>query len=166
MLIEHLDGIDLNTSLQRRIANPLGLESTVFALPAGPEDLVAAWSADLFEGDPDFDYTSIATSAWAAGALVSSTDDLATFLEGLVDGTLLSEASLAEMTDTADDGYGLGMFEAAFGPGELGFGHSGGIPGYTATMAINPENGDLVVVVTNNDFLIADLLVPLILASW
>ena len=159
-LVEHLDGVDLNTSLTTRITGPLGLSDTHFETPEQPGSVVAGWSPPLSEGDPAADYSSISTGAWAAGALVSTTSDLAHFLEALLAGELTSAASLQAMTDTTDTGYGLGLFEVAFGPGHLGYGHSGAIPGYSATMATAPDTGDTIVVLTNNDALVADILAP------
>jgi D-alanyl-D-alanine carboxypeptidase len=165
-LIEELDGDDLDESLQQRIAGPLGLTGTVF--PAGdratPDGLAAGWSPGVFSGEDDAEYASVATSAWAAGALISTTDDLAAFLHGLFDGELISAGSLQEMTDTGPDGYGLGLVAAALGPAQNGFAHSGAIPGYTSTMAIAPTTGDTLIILTNNDQLTADLLAPQVLA--
>ena len=157
-LIEYLDGADLATSLAARITEPLGLADTYFETAARPSSGVAGLSADVLDGDRDAVYTSIATGAWAAGALVSSTDDLATFLEALLTGGLVSDEALKAMTDTAGTGYGLGLFQVSFGPGSDAFGHSGGIPGYTSTMAMDPGTGETLVILTNNDQLLADLL--------
>ncbi|MCC6438724.1 MAG: beta-lactamase family protein [Acidimicrobiales bacterium] len=166
-LIEELDSNDLDQSLQHRIAGPLGLTDTVF--PAGghasPDGLAAGWSPGLSSGEDDAEYASVATSAWAAGALISTTNDLAAFLHGLFNGELISAGSLQEMTDTGPDGYGLGLVAAALGPAQSGFAHSGAIPGYTSTMAIDPASGDTLIILTNNDKLTADLLAPQVLAG-
>lgn len=157
-LIEALDGRDLSASLAARITEPLGMDGTYFETADRPSDGVAGWSSGVLAGDAAEDYTSIATGAWAAGALVSTTADLATFLDALRTAELVSPASLDAMTDTSTTGYGLGVFQVSFGPGQIGFGHNGGIPGYTSTMGIASETGDTIVVLTNNDRLIADLL--------
>jgi D-alanyl-D-alanine carboxypeptidase len=155
-LIEHLEGVDLNTALQRRIATPLGLQATRFDTTAAePVDgLAAGWSRDVLAGDPDDPYGSIASSAFAAGALVSTTGDLAAFLAALFGGKLMSGASLTEMTKMRPEGYGLGIgggLDFAFNPGQPAFGHGGAIPGYLAFMGIQPDNGDTLVVLVNND---------------
>jgi hypothetical protein len=41
----------------------------------------------VFEGDPDAAYDSIASSAWSAGSLTSTTGELATFFDALFAGT-------------------------------------------------------------------------------
>ena len=154
-LIERLDGVDLNTALQTRISVPLGLPMTRFVLDDGASvpGLAAGWSADVVEGGPVSPYDSIASSAWAAGALVSTTTELAAFLTALFAGDLISDESLAAMTDGGPYGYGLGLFEERFGPDPArhGYGHHGGMPGYLSFMVIEPTGGDIVVVLTNND---------------
>ena len=63
-LIQRVTGTDLDTALQRRIGEPLGLEATRFAAieTANPDGLAAPWSAAVFDGDPDAAYDSIASS--------------------------------------------------------------------------------------------------------
>jgi D-alanyl-D-alanine carboxypeptidase len=167
-LIEQLDATDLNTSLRQRITEPLKLDVTRFATGSdpAPAGVAAGWSPGVLDGDRDADYTSIASGAWAAGALVSTVGELATFLHALFAGELITARSLTEMTATGADGYGLGLFIASFDRGRTGYGHNGGIFGYTATMAIHPESGDTVVVATNNDRLVADQLAAQIITSW
>lgn len=168
MLLEHLDATTLNESLQNRIAGPLGLASTRFVghgveAPAG---LVSFWSFGLNTGFSGADYESIASGAWAAGALVSTVDDLSTFLMSLFEGDLISADALMEMTDTGTSGYGLGLFAAQLGDGNPGYAHNGSIPGFSSVMAISPEAGDIVVVLANNDILIAEQMPPQIFAAW
>lgn len=115
---------------------------------------VAGWSAVVSDAAVDVDMTSIVSSAWSAGALVSSAPDLLVFLEGLFAGKFLSEDSLAAMMDMDDsggvgDGYGLGLMEVPLNG--AAFGHGGSIPGYNSLMALNPENNDAVIVLSNSD---------------
>jgi D-alanyl-D-alanine carboxypeptidase len=109
-LIEKLDGTELNASLRTRITGPLGLDDTFFDTgnKPVPEDLVGGWSPTGGSDDPTAPYNAIASSAWAARSLVSTTDDLASFLRALATGRLLSPNALATMTDFGTDGYGLG----------------------------------------------------------
>ena len=167
-LIERVSGTDLSTALRTRIAEPLSLEATMFAGSGGeePANLAAGWSPGVLTGDPAAPYQSIASSAWSAGALISTTADLARFLTGLFAGELISEDALHQMTDVADEGYGLGLFAARLGPDSAGYAHNGAIPGDSSTMAIDPVSGDIIVVPTSNDALVADLLAPQILSTW
>lgn len=167
-LIEQVDGTDLNTALHDRITGPLGLNATRFATADDTTSggLAAGWSRGVLDGDPDADYASIASTAWAAGALVSTVGELATFLAELFAGTLMSDEGLTEMTTTGPEGYGLGLFATSFGPDLSGYGHNGAIFGYTAMMAIDPATGATIVIVTNNDELTADRLAARILMHW
>ncbi len=167
-LIEHIDDTSLNDSLQRRIAEPLGLTATaaVGRGVANPEGLVGGWSFGTLSGAADAEYESIASSAWAAGALVSTVTDLEMFLTALFAGKLISPDGLAAMTDTGTTGYGLGLFDAQLGPGNPGYAHNGSIPGYSAIMGISPDSGDTIVILTNNDQIVADRLAPQILMNW
>ncbi|MEO0807747.1 MAG: serine hydrolase, partial [Cyanobacteria bacterium J06643_4] len=76
--------------------------------------------------------------AWAAGAVVSNTEDLTQYARALYAGDLLSDAARAEMFTLVDTGrgyeYGLGMM--SFDTPELGriVGHRGGSLGFNANM--------------------------------
>ena len=167
-VIEQLDATDLNTALQRRIGDPLGLVHTRFATADNPSPLgvAAGWSPGFLDGHADVDYTSIASMAWAAGALTSTVTELSTFLTALFAGALISESSLDEMTTVGSGDYGLGLFRGLLKPDQPAFGHNGAINGYTATMAIDPATGDTIVVLTNNDNLDADVIATQIIDTW
>ena len=89
---------------------------------------------------------------WAAGALVSTADDIATFYRALLGGRLLSPELLRQMETTVTPApgfsYGLGL-QKLRGPCGTLWGHSGGSPGY-AVDALNSTNGQRQVVVLVN----------------
>jgi len=168
-LIEAVDGVTLNNSLQTRIAEPLGLNSTVFAGRGvdAPDGLVGGWSPDVSSGDARSPYESVASSAWAAGSLVSTAADLEDFLTALFSGELISPDALAAMTDTSATGYGLGLFEPRLiGLDSPGYAHNGSFFGYSAFVDFSPNSGDTIVILTNNDQLVADELAGRILTNW
>jgi D-alanyl-D-alanine carboxypeptidase len=157
-LIEQLEGSDLNTVLRQRIGEPLGLEVTHFAATdtPDPEGMAGGWSQiGALNGDPDEPYTSIASGAWAAGALISTADEIADFMAALFGGGLVSQESLAEMTTLGPEGYGLGLGGFVLPDGTQMYGHEGGIFGYTAGAIHDPNTGDTLVVLTNNDLIAA-----------
>ena len=92
--------------------------------------------------------------------------ELSTFLAALFAGTLISESALDEMTDFGSDDYGLGLFRGRLAPDQPAVGHNGAIFGYTSTMAIDPTTGDTIVVLTNNDRLVADDIATEVIGSW
>ncbi len=167
-LIEQVTGTDLDTALRQRITEPLGLEATRFATVEGanPDGLAAPWSSAVFDGDPDAAYDSIASSAWSAGSLTSTTGELATFLEALFAGNLVSPDALDEMTEAGPDGYGLGLGVLDHPSGTRFYGHDGGIPGFTSFAAFDPSTGDTVVVLSNNDEVVAPDLALNIIDNW
>jgi D-alanyl-D-alanine carboxypeptidase len=167
-LIQQVTGTDLDTALRQRISEPLGLEATRFATvaTANPDGLAAPWSSAVFDGDPDAAYDSIASSAWAAGSLTSTTGEVATFFDALFAGKLVSPDALAEMTEAGPDGYGLGLGILDHQSGKRFYGHDGGIPGYTSFAAFDPSTGDTLVVLTNNDEVVAPELALEIIDNW
>lgn len=167
-LIEEIDGVSLDDSLQNRIGKPLGLSSTAFDLPGAgvPSAVVGGWSAQGQDGDPDTPYSCLATGAFAAGALVSTVDDLTRFRSALVGGELISDDSLEEMTDFGDGPYGLGLFRFDIGEGEIAYNHNGGIPGFVSTMTFDPASGDAVIVLTNNDLINPVAMAETIVERW
>lgn len=134
VLIEELTGRAYHEVVRERILDPLGLASTYLA---GFEDGPGVFQPYDPESDGDDDYTSIATSAWAGGAMVSSADDLHRFFTALFDNEIVSDALVAEMLVGDDYGLGIELGEAANGL----YGHSGGIPGYETFVRHSPDLG-------------------------
>ena len=167
-LIEELEAADLAAVLDDRISGPAGLDATHLAVAGTPaiEGLAGGWHPDVLDGDPAAAYDSIASGAWAAGAIVSTASELRTFLEALLGGELMSADALAAMTTTDPDGYGLGIGLLELESGTRLLGHEGGIPGYLSFMAIDPISGDICVVLTNNTELPLSELTEQILADW
>ena len=99
---------------------------------------------------PLLDFTAQNPSwAWAAGALVSTLDDLGHFFRALLGGRLLPPRLLAEMLSTVTvppgavplplyDRYGLGLLEVETPAGRLA-GNVGGIPGFLSIVLSTPD---------------------------
>ncbi|WP_020661162.1 serine hydrolase domain-containing protein [Amycolatopsis benzoatilytica] len=142
LLVEKVTGTPYGVQVARRIIKPLGLDSTVVpgtnrAIPGphahnyltcrqGP----ALTTVDVTELDP--------SQAFSAGEMVSTTQDLDTFLSSLLGGKLLKPGLLAEMLKTVPasnrTGYGLGISVTEYAPGCIGIGHGGDIQGTSADM--------------------------------
>lgn len=131
-IVERVTGHSWQQEVDRRIVRRLGLTHTsmpdhsttipgphahgYYDLPAGP--------ADVTEVDPSM--------AGAAGAGISTTADLTTFVTALIGGRLLPRPLLAEMmavTPQSGQEYGLGLQRVSTPCGPV-WGHAGGIPGY------------------------------------
>ncbi len=109
---------------------------------------------------PETDMTDMSIPH-GAGAIVSTPTDLTTFLYALFKNKLVSQSSLDKMK-TLTDGYGMGMFQFPFYT-KKGFGHTGGIDGFSSVAAYFPDDSTSVAYCTNgvvypmNDILIAVL---------
>ena len=160
LIIRTVTGRGVQAELQRRIFTPLGLRDTSF--PVTDPD-IAGYHAHgyLLPGNPfiptdvPIDVTRINPSwAWAAGAVISTADDLARFYRALLGGRLLRPALLREMLTTVQldpvFGYGLGIFSMRTACGTI-WGHDGGVPGYV-TFAFNNRQGtrNLVLMMSTN----------------
>ncbi|TWT30945.1 serine hydrolase domain-containing protein [Blastopirellula retiformator] len=172
VIAEKLTGKPLEDVLQQRIFAPLKLTRTSF--PARTDNQMPApysrgylfgtnENPDLSEADQQAalagkllpsDHTNDNPSwGWAAGAGISTAQDLATYVEALVGGKLCSEelhnkqlASLQpnEPGNPQSASYGLGI--AKLGPM---LGHDGSLPGYQSFMGHDPESGLTMIVLCN-----------------
>ena len=139
MVIEAATGNDLASEIRTHIIDPLGLQNTFLAAEEEIPDGYVSGYLD-FDEDGNLDDVSIANLSWtwAAGAIVSNTEDLIQFSEALYGGELLSTAAQSEMFTLVDTGrgysYGLGMM--SFETPDLGqvVGHRGGSLGFNANM--------------------------------
>lgn len=147
-IIETVSGRTLAEELDRQITGPLGLTATSFD-DGSRTDVIHGHTAFVASGSTDFDYTSVATSAWAAGSLVTTAEELARFATALFDGELIGPALVDEMRAPLGEGadYGLGLHP---GP-DFGVGHGGAIPGFNSILQLDPATGDLLIVVVGND---------------
>jgi D-alanyl-D-alanine carboxypeptidase len=152
LIIEQVTGRPAEEAIAA-LATEHGLTSTYLAgSGAGPEPVAAFTHFPGSETavDAGFDYTSTATGAWTAGAMVSDATDLLGFFRSLFAGEVVGADALASMTATGNQGYGLGIARIPGTRSEV-FGHDGGIIGYTTHVAYAPEvDAGIVVGVTSD----------------
>ena len=165
LLLEEVTGVTLADNLHRRITKPLRLTSTYFA-PDATRSPIGGFSSSLPGGDTNgASYRALETSAGAAGALVSTASDLATFIRALAHGKLLDHGTYSQMTKGLPaDGQTLGVF-AADPPTTTGISNSGAVPGFTAYMQYDPATEDLFVLLLNDDTRSAEELGNALLAA-
>tara|TARA_B110001454_G_scaffold164628_1_gene154269 strand:- start:549 stop:1157 length:609 start_codon:yes stop_codon:yes gene_type:complete len=72
-----------------------------------------------------------------AGGIVSSPSDLLQFAEALFNYKIISKNSLSKMKKL-EDNYGMGLFKMPFYE-KYGFGHTGGIDGFSSVFGYFPE---------------------------
>lgn len=176
LIVEQLTDSKLETAFAERLFEPLGLTHTELppiedadlpaphprgylfgtnvstladpALPTG--ERAAARAGTLLPND----VTNLNPSwGWAAGAAISTAEDLATYVEALVGGGYLSaklqQQRLASIEpsipgDPASAGYGMAI--AQFGPM---LGHDGSLPGFQSFMGHDPDRKITLIVLAN-----------------
>jgi D-alanyl-D-alanine carboxypeptidase len=128
-ILEVVRGQELQDVYRDLLFDPLGLETMYLTYHEdAPTDRV---EAHRYEGHDDLYQVPRQSADWAGGGLVSSTDDLSTFIEALATGKVLDDAHLGEMTtwvDTEygpDEKYGMGLFWYDLGPAGQIWGHDG-----------------------------------------
>ena len=149
MIIERVTGDSLAAEYRQRIFRPLGLKQTRYApdTVAMPRPFSHGYDV-LAAGSFPEDITAISpTIAGAAGAAVSTPDDLETFIRAYLSGRLVPARLVREMkiaTPGSLNGtppsiplekggvgtYGLGLEHYTWSHSCGTFGHSGSIPGY------------------------------------
>jgi D-alanyl-D-alanine carboxypeptidase len=165
MLVERVTGQRLAAQLQHRILQPLGLDDT--ELPATERTLAGPHARGYAPPDDEWqvsdgparlvDATEMDPSwAWAAGAMVSSTADLARFYQALLGGQLLTPELLKQMRTTVDASqarhgtrYGLGLEVLRPGCGVELWGHGGPLEGYQTTAFSTPDANRQLIIAIN-----------------
>lgn len=151
LIVEAVTGNLLATELKRRIFDRAGLRATTF--DTRPEIAGRHMHGYLPLNKRLTDVSVLSpTAAWAAGAIVSTADDVARFYRALLRGQLLRADLLREMESTVPMGvpanaYGLGLWQTGTMalsntpfPCGAAWGHNGDWVGYN-TNAFNSKDG-------------------------
>jgi D-alanyl-D-alanine carboxypeptidase len=157
LIIETATGAPLEQQLRERIFEPLGLRKTTFAPRFVTDPYIHGHRSPSHQGvitGPPVDTKLEAASwTWAAGAIVSSADDLRRFFALLLQGRLLPASLLREMETVGPAGslrYGLGMAVFATPCGDA-WGHTGNVQG-TVTVAWNRKDASRQIVLVVNTY--------------
>ncbi|MEV6073438.1 serine hydrolase domain-containing protein [Nocardia sp. NPDC052001] len=150
MVIEAATGRSAEAEIQSRIVTPLGLRHTFFprSPEAGPDWMRGYFLVrDVSISNP--------TIHGAAGAMVSTLDDLAVFAGAQQDGRLLAPAQLSLLRSTfheqgRDTGFAMGIYrwDSPCGPVWLKY---GAVLGYFSAVATS-DSGDKQVVLAANEY--------------
>jgi D-alanyl-D-alanine carboxypeptidase len=156
LIVEAASGNPIGTELDRRIFRPLRLRATSFARSPHISGTYAHGYFPLDGSRPRDASVFSQSSTWAAGAIVSTADDLASFYRALLRGRLLRPRLLRAMETTvpvaADPhggGSGLGLFETGLSCARV-WGHEGTAFGYK-TIAYSRRDATRLIVVMVND---------------
>ncbi|MEV0537097.1 serine hydrolase domain-containing protein [Kitasatospora sp. NPDC050463] len=159
MVIRAVTGNDAAAEVRHRIIEPLGLRDTTF--PTSDPTLSGTYLHGyeypvIGIGIRDVSVSDVQTFG-AAGAIVSTLDDLTAFSRALVTGRLLAPAQEAELKTTvpvtADGtvGYGLGIVHVQLPCGQWAWSHNGAVLGYFSDWYTS-DDGSRQVARANNEF--------------
>lgn len=159
LVLEHVYQQPFSKLLMDKIINPIGLTNTFYGHKIQPDknEAISYSYLGIWEKEPETDLSV----PMGAGGIVSTPQDLNTFIEHLFTGKIISKESLGIMK-TIENGYGLGLFRMPYKE-RLGFGHTGGIDGFRSVSTYYPEENLAVSLLSNalnysnNDILLAAL---------
>lgn len=176
LIAEKVEGEPLARVFQNRLFGLLGMKDTL--LPAStsniipepyshgylygsssyalvdapyPADLQAAAKAGTLK--PNDDTGQNPSYATAASGVISTADDLATWMRALVGGKVLNADYQRQWTESLEledpsNPFGYGISLITFGPNNVYF-HGGEMPGYNSFMGYDPVNDVTLIVWTN-----------------
>jgi len=137
MIAQSASGISISQLIRDSILTPLQLDSTFFDIQEPVNGTLAhRWynGADLH----DTSRISLNTAGGAAGAIFSTSGEMAQWYQALFSGGVINSNSLDAMTTFLMPGnYGLGLLRYPFF-GKTTWGHAGSTLGYTSRMIYDP----------------------------
>lgn len=154
MIIEKVSGKSYPDFMRERIFKPLGMNSTTVNT-SGLKIQNAALGYNLEKGNWQKAVLDDPSQPFAAGAIVSTPEDMAKWALALSEGKLLKKTSWDEvwtpvkLSDGKATDYGFGWQIRKIGDTNL-IGHSGGIAGFTSYIARFPDDNLSVVVLVNS----------------
>lgn len=142
MIVEKICGTSYEAALKKRISSKLGLKDTYPAIgkidPSQQESFSYRFTTEWIELPQTH-----ASILFGAGFLISTPQDLIVFANGLFSHKLISANSLAQMTQLK---MGIDTFQFN---GKTFYGHTGGLDGFGAWLAYQPEEKLVVAYCTN-----------------
>ena len=154
LVVQKVTGEPLHSYIQDKILAPLGMNHTSFATTNEfPEPHAQGYTVQTADGKETTATDWNPSWGWAAGAMISTLDDMRIWAAALATGKLLTPEMQQQRLQTVgspgmppQDGYGLGIFN-------LGgwIGHNGSLPGYQTVVVYLPQKQTSLVILTNTD---------------
>jgi D-alanyl-D-alanine carboxypeptidase len=154
LVVAKISGQPLHDYVRDHILTPLNMADTSFPTTnAFPKPHAQGYTVQTADGKRTTATDWDPSWAWAAGAMISTLDDLHIWAPALATGRLLTPQMQAQRLETVgspgmppDDGYGLGIFN-------LGgwIGHNGSLPGYQTVAVYLPQKQTTMVILLNTD---------------
>jgi D-alanyl-D-alanine carboxypeptidase len=146
LALERIEGAPYAQVLDDRLFTPLDMDDSRLMTEFGEGSGILALTAD----GVDLSERDALSVDWAGGGVVTTMDDLLTFLRALTGGDLVSDEVLADLTRFEHDvdrgiGYGMGMMRFRFSdlsPLLFSMSDAYGAVGATGTFALYDPTGD------------------------
>ncbi len=173
LVAEKAGGADWATLVRRELLDPLGLHSTFVQAVEKPRTaparayLMIAGNRGFTpqartDGTDVVPFTSVITAAGSAGAIASTTQDLARWARALYGGHVLDAATRRQMLTFVKaysygsiTSYGLGVSRVRF-QGHVAYGHTGALTGTRAAIRYFPKEKVTVAVLFNRETFVGD----------
>lgn len=184
LVAERAGGAPWAEQLRRQFFVPLGLASTYVqgvgtpaVPPAHANQMFVGFAGrilpkDLGDGSAIAPFTAVATAAFSAGSIASTTGDLARWARALYGGDVLAPASLAQMLTFDPDitryaalAYGLGVSRVKIDGRFVAVGHTGALAGTRAAIRWLPKQQVSVAVTFNRDLFTGDDVIRYLVAA-
>ena len=154
LVVQKVSGQPLHSYIQDHILAPLGMSHTSFPTTnAFPDPHAQGYTVQTADGKEATATDWNPSWGWAAGAMISTLDDMRVWAPALATGKLLTPQMQEQRLQTVgspgmppQDGYGLGIFN-------LGgwIGHNGSLPGYQTVAVYLPQKQTVLVILINTD---------------
>ena len=154
LVVEKVSGQPLHDYIRDHISTPLGLSDTIFPTDnAFPDPHAQGYTVQTADGAETTATDWDPSWGWAAGAMISTLEDMHTWAPALATGKLLTPAMQQQRLQTVgapglppQDGYGLGIFSL-----DGWIGHNGSLPGYQTVAVYQPQEQTTMVILINTD---------------
>lgn len=148
-IIEKITLQSYSENLRNRITEKIGINSTYYGgtvTAAKNESNSFSYNDNDWLTEPETDMSI----PGGAGAMVSTTNDLTTFISALFEEKLISNSSLSEMKKI-DNGYGKGIFSKTFFD-KTAYGHGGAIDQFRSGLYFVTADSISIAVCCNVDY--------------
>jgi CubicO group peptidase (beta-lactamase class C family) len=161
LIIEKLTNESYAENLQKRIVSKIGLKNTYLpvenANASKNESLSFHYNGTKWEAMEEWPIDI----AFAAGGIISTTDDLTHLIQSLFEGKLINPSSLEEMKKIKD-GYGKGLVQFPFGERKF-YGHNGKIENFISMLGYYPKDKlSVSLIVNGNNYNSNDIMIGIL----
>ena len=150
MILESVSGKTYEELLELYIFTPLNLQHTYVGWSETEGETFAHPWEDFSDILSNYS-TSIFSSFWAAGCIVSTPKEMASWYHNLFNGNVLNPSSLAELSDFSTWDFGLGIIRM-YDEGNEYWVHPGAAPGYSSVFIYDVSCKNSVILMENDSY--------------